>query len=235
MIYSEAQSTTVEVTGDYINRTVSHFIELNTLFGLDTISLGNLRCVLKQKDTGAKELYISDNFHKIRVFVPLSRHIEKMHYTDNFNDIMCLNNTIVELKDVMLDFMVSKHESDYFCNLVLYAQDYEVVGNDVGRSSGQLFIDELDVFTGFVSLKRDDLLKLIGSNECQKSVLILNKIETYKTQNIGKIKICLDRQQYNTERKSGSIGKVETYSIKSQSYKKSISKDIDFYVIDGNM
>jgi hypothetical protein len=214
-----------ELTSEYINSIVSHFIELNGIYGIDTLCLGNLKCVLR---LNVREMYTNDNFHKIRVFVPLAKHVEKMLIVDNFNEILGLNNTVVILKNVMVDLMVSRHDNVYYTNLILFANDYEIICPE-GRvmPTNLLFIDELDIFTNFVQTYRDELLRLINNAECQKNFLLLNKIEAYKTPNLGKIRINPDRQ-YNTESKVS--GKVETYSIKTKSYRKSCN--IDFYVID---
>jgi hypothetical protein len=233
-VANQFKGKVINISDSYINKTVTHFLDLNSMFGIDTISLGDIRCTLKQA-SDVKEIYTFDNEYKIRVFIPLHKHIEKMKESENFNKFMALDNSIVVLKDAKLDIMISKHDEEFFCNLVLYAKDYEWVDIDFFSDKVDFslkFIDEDAGFGNFIKNKRYDILSLVGNKECDKSFLLFGNEETYRTPfNNGKIRLSSNDRMSMSNRKSISvIGAVDSYSIKSRSYKK--ESVIDFYVLD---
>jgi hypothetical protein len=232
MLNSNSSSSFVD--GQFVRNIVLHFIELNMMMEMDSIALGDLVCTLKRMDDENCELYTFDNFNKIRVFIPLARHIEKMERAENFNQIMSMNNTQVRLKDTVLDLMVSRqHDDEMYMNLVLFARDYEVIKlNTKVENMPNDFIDTERCFKDFLRAKRSDLQGLL--NDFHHSILLSSRLGVYKitpneanniamnsSHKVPDIKVESDNNN-NISIDSGLISnykrRVESYSIKKEKY-----------------
>ena len=184
---------------NYIFDIVNHFISMNRNINPDKLILDNeIRCVLNIKDNPT-ELFTFDKNNKIRIFIPLEVHINKLKCENNFNKILNLNGKEVSLRNTKLDIKMMKRGNKIYANLILYSDDYDLferVENIILKD--QKFIDDDQIFLNYIN--EGSFIFVDNFSD----ILFFSKINTYKSETVN----------------SGIIvkSKLDTYSIDKNIY-----------------